>query len=82
MAPRFPDLEGKHVLITGGSNGIGAALAVAFAGQGCRVTLLDKDVAAGERVLNACRARSGSGASLYPAGRTVSSAACTRPDSR
>ncbi len=76
MAPRFPDLEGKHVLITGGSNGIGAALAVAFAGQGCRVTLLDKDVAAGERVLNACRARSGSGASLYPVDLTDTRALC------
>ena len=54
--PRFPDLEGKHVLITGGANGIGAAVAIAFAGQGCEVTLLDKDLKAGERVVGACRA--------------------------
>ena len=54
--PRFPDLDGKHVLITGGANGIGAAVAIAFAGQGCEVTLLDKDLKAGERVVGACRA--------------------------
>ena len=30
-----------HVVITGGGNGIGAALARAFAGQGARVTVLD-----------------------------------------
>lgn len=53
--PFFPDLEGKHVLITGGANGIGAAAAIAFAGQGCEVTLLDKDLEAGERVVGACR---------------------------
>jgi NAD(P)-dependent dehydrogenase (short-subunit alcohol dehydrogenase family) len=55
MSPRFPDLEGRHVLITGGSNGIGAAVAIAFAGQGCKVTLLDKDIGAGRRVVSACR---------------------------
>jgi NAD(P)-dependent dehydrogenase (short-subunit alcohol dehydrogenase family) len=52
--PRFPDLEGRHVLITGGSNGIGAAIAIAFARQGCQVTLLDKDVEAGGQVIGAC----------------------------
>jgi len=33
------DLHGKHVLITGGTMGIGLATGVAFARQGCRVTL-------------------------------------------
>jgi NAD(P)-dependent dehydrogenase (short-subunit alcohol dehydrogenase family) len=56
VRPRFPDLEGRHVLITGGGNGIGAAVAIAFAGQGCQVTVLDKDVEAGQAVINACRA--------------------------
>lgn len=55
MNPRFPDLEGRHVLITGGSNGIGAAVAIAFARQRCRLTLLDKDVEAGRRVVEAAR---------------------------
>jgi len=35
----IPDLAGKAVLITGGSTGIGAALARAFAGQGARVAI-------------------------------------------
>ncbi len=37
--PRFPDLAGKAVLITGASTGIGAALAAAYAAQGCRVAI-------------------------------------------
>jgi 3-oxoacyl-[acyl-carrier protein] reductase len=35
----IPDLAGKAVLVTGASTGIGAALAVAYAKQGCRVGL-------------------------------------------
>jgi 3-oxoacyl-[acyl-carrier protein] reductase len=40
-APRLiiPDLAGKTVLITGGSTGIGAAVARAFAGQGAKVAV-------------------------------------------
>ncbi|WP_051579981.1 SDR family NAD(P)-dependent oxidoreductase [Pseudonocardia acaciae] len=41
------DLGGKHVVITGGSGGIGAALGHSFAGAGARVTL----VARGEEAL-------------------------------
>ena len=33
------DLSGKLVLITGASSGIGAACAVAFAREGCRLML-------------------------------------------
>jgi len=36
---RIDDLDGKHVLITGASTGIGAALARAFAAQGARLAL-------------------------------------------
>ncbi len=36
---KIPDLDGKAVLITGASTGIGAACAEAFAAQGCRVAL-------------------------------------------
>lgn len=38
-ALRLPDLAGKAVLVTGASTGIGAALAIAYAAQGCRVAL-------------------------------------------
>ncbi|WP_353830598.1 SDR family NAD(P)-dependent oxidoreductase [Mesorhizobium sp.] len=37
--PHFGDLAGKAVLITGASTGIGAALALAYAAQKCRVAL-------------------------------------------
>ncbi len=36
---RLPDLEGKRVLITGASTGIGAALARAFGSQGAKVAV-------------------------------------------
>jgi NAD(P)-dependent dehydrogenase (short-subunit alcohol dehydrogenase family) len=47
---RYRSLEGRSVLITGGANGIGAAMVEAFAQQGARVALLDRDAAAGNAV--------------------------------
>ena len=41
-------LEGKVVLITGGSAGIGRASALAFARKGANVTVADVDVAGGQ----------------------------------
>lgn len=38
---RFPDLEGRSILITGGGSGIGAALVEGFAIQGARVAFVD-----------------------------------------
>src|SRR6185437_1090903 len=35
----IPDLKGKRVLVTGASTGIGAAVAIAFAGLGARVAI-------------------------------------------
>lgn len=41
--PTYPDLEGKHVVITGGAAGIGLAVARAFATQGSTLTIIDRD---------------------------------------
>jgi NAD(P)-dependent dehydrogenase (short-subunit alcohol dehydrogenase family) len=38
-------LDGKHVVITGGANGIGAAMALRFANEGARVVVADLDEA-------------------------------------
>ena len=50
-------LEGKGVLVTGGSRGLGAALAGALAGAGARVVVTARDAAALEQV--AARLRAG-----------------------
>src|ERR1051325_4453704 len=43
----FSDLENRNVLVTGGANGIGAAMVRAFHEQGARVFFCDRDVKAG-----------------------------------
>ena len=40
---RYPSLEGKSVIVTGGASGIGAATVAAFAAQGAKVSFLDRD---------------------------------------
>lgn len=45
---RYPDLEGKPVLITGGGSGIGAALTEGFLSQGAKVAFIDIATAASE----------------------------------
>ena len=44
---RYPSLQDRAVLITGGATGIGATLVEAFAAQGARVGFIDLDAAAG-----------------------------------
>lgn len=38
------DLAGRHVVVTGGGSGVGAALARSFAGGGARLTLLGRRI--------------------------------------
>src|SRR3954447_9490987 len=47
----------RHVLITGASSGIGAALALAYAEEGVRLALFGRDEARARSVAEACRAR-------------------------
>jgi NAD(P)-dependent dehydrogenase (short-subunit alcohol dehydrogenase family) len=54
---RYRSLEGRSVLITGGANGIGAAMVEAFAQQGARVAFLDVDAEAGSALAQRTGAR-------------------------
>jgi 2-hydroxycyclohexanecarboxyl-CoA dehydrogenase len=47
-------LAGRHAMITGGANGIGAAIARAFTSEGARTTILDIDRRGGEAVALEC----------------------------
>jgi NAD(P)-dependent dehydrogenase (short-subunit alcohol dehydrogenase family) len=56
------EFRGKSVVVTGGASGIGRAIAVAFALEGARVTILDRDAARGRataRLLRRLSPRSG-----------------------
>ncbi|MBD2771938.1 SDR family NAD(P)-dependent oxidoreductase [Iningainema tapete] len=54
MTPIYPDLKNKHILITGGSNGIGEALTRSFAAQAQEVTILDQDYNKGLVIAKEC----------------------------
>ncbi|MBN9334448.1 SDR family oxidoreductase [Devosia sp.] len=49
----YPSLEGRSVLITGGASGIGASLVANFCAQGARVSFLDIDIEAADRLVEA-----------------------------
>ena len=50
MSGRYPELQGRRVVITGGASGIGGATVERFLAEGARVGVLDRD-AAGLEVL-------------------------------
>src|SRR5487761_546583 len=54
--------DARSVLITGASSGIGAALALAYAGPGMRLALTGRHLDRLETVVDACR---GAGASVH-----------------
>ncbi len=57
MTARYPSLDGRSVLVTGGATGIGAAIVRAFADQGARVRFLDIAAAEGAALAAATGAR-------------------------
>ncbi|MGJ5676526.1 MAG: SDR family NAD(P)-dependent oxidoreductase [Nostochopsis sp.] len=59
MNPIYPDLKKKHVLITGGSHGIGEALTRTFAQHAAEVTIIDKDEHKGLVLAKECEKSSG-----------------------
>ena len=52
-------LDGKAALITGAASGFGEAGAMAFAREGARVAVADRDAAKGEAVVRAIREAGG-----------------------
>lgn len=61
---RYPSLEGRAVLVTGGASGIGASIVEHFAAQGSGVAFLDRDEAGG-RALAASLAGAPGGPPLF-----------------
>ena len=56
--------DGQHVVVTGGGGGIGGATCKRFAGEGARVTVLDKQLGAAQAVVDAIVAAGGTAQAL------------------
>jgi NAD(P)-dependent dehydrogenase (short-subunit alcohol dehydrogenase family) len=57
MGPEAPNMQGKVVVITGGTSGIGQVAAQKLAGMGARIVLVARDRARGEATLSLLRTR-------------------------
>lgn len=64
------DLKDKVVAITGGGRGLGAAMALRLAGEGCRLALVDLDPATLEACATKCREAGAADVAVYPANVT------------
>jgi retinol dehydrogenase 14 len=51
-----PSLRGREAVVTGGTDGIGRETAIALAKMGASVTILGRDKAKGDQVIDKCRA--------------------------
>ena len=49
---RYPSLDGRPVVVTGGASGIGAEIVRGFAAQGAKVGFIDRDAAAAEALVD------------------------------
>jgi NAD(P)-dependent dehydrogenase (short-subunit alcohol dehydrogenase family) len=57
MTASRPVLEGLEAIVTGGTDGIGRETAIALTGMGASVTILGRDKAKADAVIEACRAQ-------------------------
>jgi len=71
-APRYPDLEGKVALVTGGSRGIGAATCRALGANGVSVAVNGRDHAAIDVVVQEVRDAGGSAIGVAADARSMS----------
>ena len=53
------EFKNKVALVTGGSNGIGRATTLGFAGRGAKVVIVDRDAAGGEATAGIVRQKGG-----------------------